>query len=101
MLNELELSISNNNKSEYIVVIYQWPQFINPLDKSNKTFRLQEYKNDMKELTNRFDNAYLCDADNANLTDSDFIKGDVHWNKSGHLKIANFISSQCIQKIIK
>ncbi|MDC2982556.1 hypothetical protein OAZ94_00710 [Prochlorococcus sp. AH-736-E05] len=101
LLNELELSISNNNKSEYIVVIYQWPQFINPLDKSNKTFRLQEYKNDMKELTNRFDNAYLCDADNANLTDSDFIKGDIHWNKSGHLKIANFISSECIQKIIK
>tara|TARA_Y100000589_G_C27101629_1_gene608318 strand:- start:139 stop:1200 length:1062 start_codon:yes stop_codon:yes gene_type:complete len=101
LLNELELSISNNNKSEYIVVIYQWPQFINPLDKSNKTFRLQEYKNDMKELTNRFDNAYLCDADNANLNDSDFIKGDVHWNKSGHLKIANFISSECIQKIIK
>ena len=63
--------------------------------------RLKEFKNDMKKLTNKFDNAYLCDADNANLISSDFIKNDIHWNESGHLKVADYINRKCIPNINK
>ncbi len=101
LFKELELAISDNKKSHYIVVIYQWPEIISSSKKSDKAFRLKEYKNEMRVLVNKFDNAYLCDADNANLNGSDYINNDVHWNESGHLKIANFISSECIPSMIK
>ena len=26
----------------------------------------------------------------------DFIKGDIHWNESGHKKIASYISRKCL-----
>ena len=101
LLNELELAISDNSQSDYIVVIYQWPNFSRTSKKSAKNLRLKEYKNDMKKLTNKFDNAYLCDADNANLINSDFIKNDIHWNESGHLKVADYINRKCIPNINK
>jgi len=96
LLHQIELSIKNNSQSKYIIVIYQWPPFINSSNFSNQLARFNNYKKELELITSKFKNASICNADNANLNNSDFIDGDVHWNESGHKKIAAYISKKCL-----
>ncbi len=88
--------IAKNNNSLYVIVIYPWPNKVDPLTNEKGYKRLESFKNELKEVLYKFDQTKFCDLTNVNFVEDDFIKNDIHWNQKGNIKVAKYISKYCL-----
>ena len=88
--------LASNNAGTYTIVIYPYPTTLNIKKNKPGFVRLQNFKNDLKKIIEKFEKTNFCDLNEVDFSDTDFIKNDIHWNENGNIKVSKYINKYCL-----